>query len=185
MAEKTLVERLKDIKDNGQLAETISNLTPSEVEANYDHLVDLGSWANVFWRELTYRLARHGNKTLLPTRATGHKWYRRKILYDERFFAVDIEKLPSTTTVEQYIQEVCKQRDIKRTDFNKKWNIRRRADSLHLTDAIYEIVYVLREAKDLSYPEIGRYLGHRNHSTIIHHYREACKVFGVKPKSFI
>ncbi|MEA3298403.1 MAG: helix-turn-helix domain-containing protein, partial [Chloroflexota bacterium] len=38
--------------------------------------------------------------------------------------------------------------------------------------------YVMRQEEDLSFAEIGRILGNRNHATIIHHYNQI--VYGLR-----
>jgi chromosomal replication initiation ATPase DnaA len=66
------------------------------------------------------------------------------------------------------LDEVCERRGVVRYDVMRKCNERR------VVDARNEVAYLLRQADPLlwTYPKIGRWLGGKHHTTIIHGVRQ-------------
>jgi len=69
----------------------------------------------------------------------------------------------------------------KRLGYNKKI-IESRTRRQEIVKARDLIVYLLREYGDLSYPAIGRLLGGRDHTTIIHAYRKTKRNIEARPE---
>lgn len=56
-----------------------------------------------------------------------------------------------------------------------------RKRSQQISDARHIAMYLIRENTDLSYPQIGRIMGQRDHSTIIHGHRKIRREMARRP----
>lgn len=80
---------------------------------------------------------------------------------------------PSYVLAGEIVAEVCAARGVTPHDVAGPWRFR------PVTLARQEICYRLRKETTWSFPQIGHYLGKRDHTTVLHGYRTHAKKHGL------